>query len=296
MIDVQEVADRTYRFETPVSGIKRTLSAYVIHEEKVVLVDPGPASGIPIIKEVIKQLQINEVSYIIPTHIHLDHAGAIGQLAELFPSAIVVLHPLAVKHAINPSRLIQGTKLAFGDDFEQIWGPIAPVPESQIRAAADGEEIFIGSRAIKLIHAPGHAPHHIAILDQKTRGLFSGEAIGVPRQGAEFFPLPAVVPPFDMEEYLETMKKLSDLNPGIIFYSHNGVGREPAGLIAKALENTRVFGDIVLKAMKEGQSPERIGHALQDYVFTQAGVKPEMMEIPLAVEAYKHYFKKKGLI
>jgi hypothetical protein len=99
-----------------------------------------------------------------------------------------------------------------------------------------------------------------------------------------------------MEEYLETMKKLDDLNPGIIFYSHNGVGREPAGLIAKAVENTRIFGDIVLKAMKEGQSPERIGRALQDYVFTQAGVKPEIMEIPLAVAAYQHYLQKKGLI
>jgi glyoxylase-like metal-dependent hydrolase (beta-lactamase superfamily II) len=162
--------------------------------------------------------------------------------------------------------------------------------------AVDGDEFPIGDRSIRIIFAPGHAPHHIVIFDMKTSGLFAGEALGALRKGGEFFPLPAIVPPFDLETYLETMKHLADLSPKLIFYAHGGVGREPAKLIAKAAENTRVFGDIVLKALKEGKNAEEIGRLLEDYIFTQAHVKPEIMEIPLAVEAYIYYFKRKGLI
>jgi len=92
------------------------------------------------------------------------------------------------------------------------------------------------------------------------------------------------------------MKNLAGFNPKLIFYAHGGVGRDPAKLIAKAAENTRVFGDIVLKALKEGKNTDEIRRLLENYIFTQAHVKPEIMEILLMVEAYIYYFKRKGLI
>jgi glyoxylase-like metal-dependent hydrolase (beta-lactamase superfamily II) len=243
-----------------------------------------------------KQLGMRQLSYIIPTHIHLDHGGGIGSLAELFPQATVVLHPRGVKHAIDPSRLIKGTIIAFGDDFELRYGPILPVPESQVKEAMDGEMLCINGRELQIFYAPGHAPHHVVIFDQKTGGLFCGEALGVPSCGIESFPVPSAAPPdFDVEVYLETMERLKGFRPRLLFYSHDGVGREPEKLISKAAENTLIFQDIVLKALKKGETPEAIGRRIQEYVYTHFGLKMGKVNMEMMVPAYIGYCKKKGL-
>lgn len=297
MIDLEEVADRIYRFETPLPSLNRILAVYIIREERGILFEPGPTNAIPFVLEGMKKLGIKEISCIIPTHIHMDHAGAIGKLTMLFPQAKVILHPSAVRHVVEPSRLIQGTKLAFGDGFEASWGPILPVLESQTRVLSDGERISIEGRDMKFVYAPGHAPHHIAIYDEETGGLFCGESLGVPRRGAESFPLPAVAPPsFDVEEYMGTIKKLGQLKPRILFYSHDGVGREPDKLIPKAEENMRVFGDIILGALKAGEDTNEIGHRVQEYIWSQVGVRAEESDKTMMVAAYTQYFKRKGLV
>ncbi|MFC1904743.1 MBL fold metallo-hydrolase [Chloroflexota bacterium] len=224
MIDIEEVAEKIYRLGVQVPEIDRVFAVYLINEEKAALIEPGPAAVVPYIQEGMKQLGMEELAYIIPTHIHLDHGGGTGQLAVLFPQATVVLHPHGMKHAIDPSRLIQSTRTAFGDDFEVHWGPILPVPESQVKAPLDGETISLDSRELQCIYAPGHASHHMAVLDRKTGGLFSGEALGIPRSGAEDFPVPYATPGFDMEAYLETIERLKQLKPSMLFYSHGGVG------------------------------------------------------------------------
>jgi len=295
MIEVEEVAEATYRLEAPLPSVGSIFSVYLIREENGVLIEPGPTLAIPAIQEGMRQLGMRELSYIIPTHIHLDHGGGVGKLAELFPQATVVLHPRGARHVIDPSRLIQGTRIAFGDDFELRYGPIFPVPESQVKVPLDGETICIDGRELQVIYAPGHAPHHIAIFDQKTGGLFCGEALGVPSYGAESFPLPSAAPPdFNVEVYLETIERLKGLRPRMLFYSHDGVGREPEKLISRAVENTLMFRDIVLKALKKGETPEAIGRRLQEYVST-FGLKAGEVGMEMTVFGYTTYFKKKGL-
>ncbi len=296
MIGVEEVAEKIYRLEIPVSGVESIFSAYLIHEAKGVLIEPGPTAAIPSILEGMAQLGMDTLAYIIPTHIHIDHAGGVGKLAELFPQAKVVLHPQGVRHVVEPSRLVQSTKMAFGDDFEVRYGPILPVPESQVSVPGDGEMLSINGRELQVIYAPGHAPHHIAIFDQRTGGLFCGEALGVPRSGVESFPLPAAAPPnFDVEVYLETMERLRRLKPRILFYSHDGVRRESDQLITRAEENTRAFGDITLKALKAGESPEVIGRKLREYISTHSGLKADEVNTKMTVGGFTLYFKKKGL-
>jgi glyoxylase-like metal-dependent hydrolase (beta-lactamase superfamily II) len=240
---------------------------------------------------------MKELNYIIPTHIHIDHAGAIGSLAQLFPQAKVMLHPAAVKHAIDPSRLIESTKMAFGDDFENYYGPILPVPESQAMVPTDGETISINDRALQIIYAPGHAPHHMTIFDQKTRGLFCGEALGLPRIEAKSSPLPAAAPPsFDIEVYLETMARLRELHPRILFYSHDGIGKNPEELIAKAVENTKAYGDIILKALKKGEATEAICDRVRKYLSGHLGINAAGMDVGMTTRGFISYFKKKGLV
>ena len=288
MENIEEVADSTYRIEVLLPRIDTVFTVYFIREGQGVLIEPGPTSTIPSIQQAMRQLGMADLAYIIPTHIHMDHAGAIGSLAQLFPRARIVLHPRGAKHVIDPSRLIDSTRMAFGNDFENLYGSIAPVPESQVETPRDGERISIEERELQIIYAPGHAPHHVAVFDHTTRGLFSGEALGFPLPGAKLSPLPAAAPPsFNMEEYLESMEKLRELKPRIIFYSHDGVGRNPEQLITQAAENTKIVGDIILKALREGYSDEAVKSRLRESL----GADDEM-----TLRGFVLYFKKKGLV
>ena len=287
MGDIEEVAENTYRLEVLIPKIDTVFAVYLIRDEKGVLLEPGPTSTIPSIQQAMRQLGMKDLAYIIPTHIHMDHAGASGSLTQLFPQAKVLLHPRGAKHIIDPSRLIEGTRMVFGDDFEDIYGSMLPVPESQVETPGDGEKISINERELQIVHSPGHAPHHLAVFDHRTKGLFSGEALGLPVPGAKMSPLPAAAPPsFDMEEYLESMAKLRKLHPRIIFYSHDGVGKNPEQLISQAAENTKMVGDIILKTLREGHGTEAVRSKLQQSI----GVVDEMLLMGFIL-----YFQKKGL-
>lgn len=294
---MEEVAEETYRLEVRIPTIKSIFAVYLICETRGVLIEPGPATTIPSIRDTMKQLGMRELDYIIPTHIHLDHAGAIGSLAQLFPQAKVLVHPLAAKHAVNPSRLIESTKMSFGDDFEVSYGPVLPVPQSQLKIPEDGETISVDSRELQIIYAPGHATHHMAIFDRKTRGLFCGEALGAPLPGGESSPIPMAAPPsFDIDVYLDTMERLRRLNPRLLFYSHDGVGNKPDELISSAAENTEIFGDIILQALRGGETPEAITKRVQKYVSRRLGASGEGVEMRMIVDGFIFYFKKTGLV
>ena len=298
MLDVKEVADKIYRFETGLSVMTSLFTVYLIKESVGVVIEPGPAALVPRIQEAMKKLGMKDLAYIIPTHIHVDHAGGAGKLAQLFPEAKVLVHPAGLKHAVDPSKLIESTKTVFGPDFEAGFGPILPVPESQIKSVADGEIIKVGGRELQIIYAPGHAPHHIAIFDRSVKGIFCGEALGLPGEGGKHPPLPAVAPPsFDQEIYIETMEKLRKLGARILFYAHGGVvGHDADRLISQAEEFTRIFGEVVLKALKEGGTNEEINRRVKERANMRFGTDLTEMDLALTIGGYEVYYKKKGLL
>lgn len=296
MIDIKEIADKVYRLETLVRGMTSVFAVYFIKESQGVLIEPCPAAIVTQIRQGMRYLGMKDLAYIIPTHIHVDHAGGAGKLAQIFPQAKVLIHPAGLKHVIDPTRLIESTKTVFGADFEDIFGRVEPVPESQTKVPEDGEIISVGSRELQIIYAPGHAPHHIAVFDRSVKGLFCGEALGLPVQVDRLFPLPAVAPPsFDQELSLETMEKLRRLKARLLFYSHDGVGREPDKLISIAAENTRLLGDLILKALRDGQTDEAISRRVGEYVASRFGLELSELDLAMTVGAYILYFRKKGL-
>jgi glyoxylase-like metal-dependent hydrolase (beta-lactamase superfamily II) len=298
MLDIKEVADRIYRFETGLSAMTSLFTVYLIKESQGVVIEPGPAALVPGIQEAMSKLGMKDLAYIIPTHIHVDHAGGAGKLAQLFPAAKVVVHPAGVKHAVNPSRLIESTKTVFGDDFEAGFGPILPVPESQIKSVTDGEIVKVDGRELQIIYAPGHAPHHIVIFDRSVKGIFCGEALGIPGGEGDRILLPAVAPPsFDQEIYLETMEKLRKLNAQVLFYAHGGVvGHDADKLITQAEENTRILGDIILNALKEGGTNEDVTRRIREYASRRFAMTLTDMDLALTIGGYEVYYKKKGIL
>jgi len=293
---LEQVADEIYRLGEQVPGANAVFAVYFIKDGDGAIIEPGPAVLVPRIQEAVAELGLSKPSYIIPTHIHLDHAGGVGRLAEVFPKTKIVVNQHGVRHIIEPSRLIESTRMAFGDGFEAIYGPILPVPESRLKVVADGERLAVGSRELVMLYTPGHAPHHISIFDTKTRGLFCGEALGL-IYDTGYPPLPAVAPPsFNMELYLSNMERLKALKPKLLFYSHGGVAGEPEKLISTAMENTKLVGDFILQNLKAGENDEAIISHVGNYLRDHFGVTLDEYELLSNVSGYIHYFRKKGLV
>jgi len=295
MIHPQRVAEDVYRVEIRLPYVESVFAVYFIRRGKGVLIEPGPTATIPFIQEAMDRLNMKEPAYIVPTHIHLDHGGAVGSLARLFPGATIVLHPRGSRHVIEPSRLVESTRMAFGDDFEDRYGPILPVPESQVYVPQDGEILPVNGTELQILYAPGHAPHHVAIYDFQTKGLFCGEALGMPVSGNGSSPLPAAAPPsYDLEVYLETMEKLRQVGPRILFYSHHGgVGTNPHELISQAEENTRMFGEIIGKSVEVGETIEAIDSKIRDDILKRLGTRVEPMDRGMTLRGFISYFEKK---
>jgi len=242
------------------------------------------------------ELGLSSPEYIIPTHIHLDHAGGAGRLAEIFPDTMIVVNRQGAKHIIEPSRLIRSTRMAFGDDFESMYGPILPVPESRLKVVSDGDRLTVGSRELVIIHTPGHAAHHIAVFDTKTRGLFSGESLGL-IYSPGYPPLPAVAPPsFDMELYLKDMERLKALKPKLIFYSHGTLAEKPEKLIDTVMDNTSLVGAFIRRHLRAGENEKDIIGHVGDYLRDQFNAPLDEYELQSNVRGYIHYFRKKGLV
>jgi len=296
MAKVEPVTEDIYRLGKQVPGANAVFAVYFVKDGDGAIIEPGPAVVVPKIQGAVEELGMPKPRYIIPTHIHLDHAGGVGRLAEVFPKTKIVVNQRGVRHVIEPSRLIESTRMAFGDDFETIYGSILPVPESRLKVVVDGERLAVGGRELVMLYTPGHAPHHISIFDTKTRGLFCGEALGL-IYGPGYPPLPAVAPPsFDMELYLNDMERLRALKPRLLFYSHGDVADEPEKLITTAMENTRLVGDFILRDLKAGEGEEVIISHVGDYLRDHLGVTLDEYELLSNVSGYIHYFRKKGLV
>lgn len=296
MSKLEPVAEDTHRLESWIPGANTPFAVYFIKDGAGAIIEPGPAVLVPDIQKAAGELGITKPEYIIPTHIHLDHAGALGKLAQVFPDAWIVLNSEGAKHMVEPSRLIKSTKMAFGDDFEKTYGPLLPVPESRLRLVKDGDRLKLGGRELLIIHTPGHAAHHIAIFDTKTRGLFCGESLGL-IYSPGYPPLPAVAPPsFDLELYLRDMKNLKALKPRLLFYSHGTAADEPEKLIDTAIKNSKLVGDIIFKDLKAGRSDEAIIGRVGDYLTERFKATLDEYELQSNVKGYIHYFRKKGLV
>jgi len=268
-MEVTEVAPNTFLIN-PASDSDFSLGeiVYLIVDTPSVLIEPGSTTTASrlLSRSADLGLNLDGPIYVIPTHIHVDHGGGSGLLAQRLPQARVVLHPRGAPHLAEPARLVESTRLVFGPDFEQTFGPILPVPTGQIHVARDGEVVRLGKRDLTLLFAPGHASHHLAILDSLTQGLFCGEALGIVPADMPDFPLPAAVPPFDLELYLQTIARLARLQPRLLFYSHCGIGRNTGRLIQQVRENTTAFADLVREGLEQGESDQQIWQRLLGHI------------------------------
>ena len=283
-IKIDEVAENTYAIDYGKDSMFDLIQvAYLVVDDKSAIIDPGSTFAASELLESSGRLgvDLDRLAYIIPTHIHVDHGGGSGYLARELPGAKVVLHPRAAAHMMRPAKLTEGVRAVFGQKFDEALGPILPVPRERMYIADDGQVIRLGGRELTVYYAPGHAPHHIAIWDSLTEGVFCGDALGYISEDMPDMPMPVCLPPFDPYVYVETIDKLAGLSPRIAYYAHHGARSDAAELISLVREMAIAFRDIVQKSLQAGEDDKRITQRVLQYVRT---FKSDA-ELPLMVEA-----------
>ena len=176
--------------------------------EKACFVDNNTNHSVPALLSALKEngYTPEQVSHIIITHVHLDHAGGTGLLLTHCPNAVVVAHPRAAPHVIDPSRLVKSAQQVYGvDNFRKLYGDIVPVPENRVVIPADGEIIKVGDKSLQFIYTRGHANHHFSIYEQTTKSIFTGDSFGLAypmlQHGSKPFLFPSTSPTdFDAAE------------------------------------------------------------------------------------------------
>jgi glyoxylase-like metal-dependent hydrolase (beta-lactamase superfamily II) len=202
------------------------IASYLIRSgDAVVLIESGPGSTRAGLEAGLARegLSPRDVTHLLLTHIHLDHAGAAGWLAR--QGAEVYAHPVGAPHLLNPEKLLASATRIYGDRMESLWGEFLPVPEDKLRVVRDGEEIEIGDLRFLPINTPGHAEHHYAYIFEDI--CFSGDVGGVRIPGYQYLRVPMVPPELHLERWHESMKRLRQENFARIAPTHFGIYDDP---------------------------------------------------------------------
>jgi glyoxylase-like metal-dependent hydrolase (beta-lactamase superfamily II) len=213
----------------------RMAACYLIGSDgHYAFVESGTSLSVPGLLDTLDELGIarDAVDYVMPTHVHLDHAGGAGALLRELPRARLVIHPRGARHMIDPSRLIAGATAVYGPGaMRATYGEIAPVPEARVvvaDVAPDRDfELMLGGRRLQFIDAPGHARHHCAIWDEASRGWFTGDVFGLSyrefddAEGNYLIPTTSPVQ-FDPEAWNATLDRLLEKSPAHVYLTHYG--------------------------------------------------------------------------
>ncbi len=188
-------------------GIPGAIASYLIpHSEGVLLIESGPGSTIPALQAGLRKHGYTEkdVSAVLLTHIHLDHAGAAGWLAR--QGAQVYVHPVGAPHLINPEKLLASAARLYGDQMEALWGEFLPTPAERLTVVEDNQVIEIGGVRLRALDTPGHANHHHVYIYKDI--CFTGDVAGVRMAGTGFIGVPMVPPEFILEKWRESLLRL----------------------------------------------------------------------------------------
>ncbi len=201
------------------------------------LVDPGPAVSLDAVRKGLDLLgaDLGDVTRILLTHIHLDHAGGTGTLVRENPAIQVFVHERGARHMADPTRLLESATRIYGDRMAELWGEVAAVPAGQITALAGGEQLTLGVRPVRVAYTPGHAVHHVSYLDQASGFAFVGDAAGLLLVGGRFL-MPVTPPPdIDLEAWRETHATIRKWRPARLFHTHFGPSDDPGSHLDRHL-------------------------------------------------------------
>ena len=233
----------------------------IVENGRAAFVDSGCNDSLPIVQAVLAELGVEaaQVDYVILTHIHLDHAGGAGAMMHAFPNARLVVHPRGARHMADPTKLIEGAAAVYGaNEVRRLYGDVLPIETGRIIEATDGLRVELSGRGLLCLDTPGHARHHIGIVDQKTGHIFTGDIFGLSYReldtdGRQFI-FPTTTPiQFDPEAMHASIDRLLELRPQAMYLTHFGQLRDVS---ARGVELHRLVDAHMAIARREKNTGE----------------------------------------
>jgi glyoxylase-like metal-dependent hydrolase (beta-lactamase superfamily II) len=253
--NVTPLGGEVYEIDTRMAGYSGITAGYLILSDRPCLVETGTSTSAPVVRDALASLGVgpDDLATVVVTHIHLDHAGGVGDIARHFPAAEVVVHEKGARHLADPARLMASAKMVWGDKLDILFGELAPTDAARIRALGDTGSVDLGNgRTLSSHYSPGHAKHHVGLLDSLTGDLYVGDAAGVylPSTGDL---RPATPPPdFDLGIALESLALFEALGPQRLLFSHYGPVGDVTQTLERSAEELRVWVDLTRQARSAG--------------------------------------------
>jgi glyoxylase-like metal-dependent hydrolase (beta-lactamase superfamily II) len=252
----------------------------LVEDGRAALMDTGTSHTVPRLLELLERLGLGPeaVDYVMPTHVHLDHAGGAGALMAACPNARLVTHPRGAPHLVDPARLAAGARAVYGEaGFRELFGELVPVPVERVEAAPDGHRIDLAGRVLEFVDTPGHANHHACIRDERSGGFFTGDTFGISYRELDtadgpFLFAPTTPVAFDPEAWQGSIDRLLARDPRVMYLTHYGPLADPAAHEGRLRESVRAFAAIALAAEEgpeEGRE-ERLFAAVRGHLHAAA--------------------------
>ena len=252
---VTDLGHEVFQIDTRMAGYEGITAGYLIRGERPCLVETGTAPSAPVVRDALASLGVGpaDLATVVVTHIHLDHAGGTGDIAGMFPAAEVVVHELGARHLADPTRLMASARMVYGDELDELFGTLAPTPAARIRAVEQTGVVDLGGgRKLESHYSPGHARHHVGLVDSVSGDLYVGDAAGIyiPETGDM---RPATPPPdFDLDIALRSLRTFAALQPSRLLFSHFGPVTEVTEALDRSAAEISIWVEETRLARKAG--------------------------------------------
>jgi glyoxylase-like metal-dependent hydrolase (beta-lactamase superfamily II) len=251
------IAPGVIEIDTLLGGWRETTAGYLLDAPSPVLIETGSQSSVDTVVATLSDLGIaaGDLAGIALTHIHLDHAGGVGDVAAAFPAATIYVHELGARHLADPSRLVASAERVYGSLLDSLYGRLTPTEAARIVVLRDDDTVELGpGRTLTALNSPGHAKHHLGFLDSGSGLVFAGDAVGVRLPGGGVL-RPATPPAdFDFDQAIASLHRFAACRPAGLALAHYGlVPTDVDTLLGEAEERLRAWVGAADAARREGR-------------------------------------------